>query len=363
MRRPCRRSNSSVNVYCSSGNAPGRSTTLRTSSATSAGSNVMPSGSAGPDDRALELGGGHRRDHLGALAQQLAEPTMPQWSVVEVGPQRCNDTDATVLIGDGADQHRQEPTDRLGFDLREQLLELVDDEQQLRPVARQDAADRPLQPALAAQLLEQRRRRVDGDAEQRRLELFERVRCRRHLDREPRARRRRGPWRIAGSSPALTTLDLPLPLGPTTAMNRPRVPGSPRRLISRSTSRSRPWKSAASAASKARRPLYGLSISTSRSDGIGRIASAEPSERRVEIADERADVCVALCRIDIGRAVDDAQRPRQHSARSAPAPPRTPRPQMSDAAVTSRWRGRHRRRSRSPTGRRCPRHRRGCSPG
>ena len=32
------------------------------------------------------------------------------------------------------------------------------------------------------------------------------------------------PRRIAGSSPAFTALDLPLPLGPTTAMNRPRVP-------------------------------------------------------------------------------------------------------------------------------------------
>ena len=59
------------------------------------------------------------------------------------------------------------------------------------------------------------------------------------------------PRRSAGISPARTTDDLPLPLGPTTA--RKRV--SPSRSSSCSTSASRPKKSAASASSNARRPL------------------------------------------------------------------------------------------------------------
>ena len=59
----------------------------------------------------------------------------------------------------------------------------------------------------------------------------------------------------AGMRPARTTLDLPLPLGPTTAMKRPRMPGSPSRARSRWTSRSRPKKSASSAAANARNPL------------------------------------------------------------------------------------------------------------
>ena len=62
------------------------------------------------------------------------------------------------------------------------------------------------------------------------------------------------PRRIAGRSPARTTDDLPLPLGPTTARNRV----VPRRFTSCSRSSSRPKKSSASASSNARNPLYGF---------------------------------------------------------------------------------------------------------
>ena len=66
------------------------------------------------------------------------------------------------------------------------------------------------------------------------------------------------PCRIAGSSPALTALDLPLPLGPTTAMNRPPRAAEPEAATSRSTRRYATEEVDASTASNARSPLYGF---------------------------------------------------------------------------------------------------------
>ena len=40
------------------------------------------------DDRSLDLLGRHRRDHLGALAQEFAESAMLQRPIVEIGAQR-----------------------------------------------------------------------------------------------------------------------------------------------------------------------------------------------------------------------------------------------------------------------------------
>ena len=45
-------------------------------------------------DRGLQLVDRHRRDHLGAVAEQLAEAAVPQRPVVEVGAQRDDDADA-----------------------------------------------------------------------------------------------------------------------------------------------------------------------------------------------------------------------------------------------------------------------------
>ena len=100
------------------------------------------------------------------------------------------------------------------------------------------------------------------------------------------------PRRIAGSSPAFTALDLPLPLGPTTAMKRPRVPLRPRRAISRSTSRSRPKKSTASTASNASQSLVRVV------DRRPRLERRRPwcrvaAERLVQIVDQVADALVA----------------------------------------------------------------------
>jgi hypothetical protein len=56
----------------------------------------------------------------------------------------------------------------------------------LRTVVGQHAVDRTLQTLVAGELLEQRKWGIDGDAEERVLELLERMGCRGHLDREPR---------------------------------------------------------------------------------------------------------------------------------------------------------------------------------
>ena len=122
-------------------------------------------------DRALQLERAHRGDDFGAVAEQLTETAVLQWTVVEVGAQRGDDADPTLVVGDGAHQADEEAIRRRRVDLGEQLLELVDHEQQLRAVVRQHAVERALQPVLARQLLEQRGRRIDGDAEQRILEL------------------------------------------------------------------------------------------------------------------------------------------------------------------------------------------------
>ncbi len=126
------------------------------------------------------------------------------------------------------------------------------------------------------------------------------------------------PFANAGSSPARTTLDLPLPLGPTTATKRPRMPGAPRRAMSRSTSRSRPKNSPASAGPNARSPLYGFSISVSSSNG-----DRGDAERVGQRLPERRHVRVPPCRIGGGGPVEH-RRARLVPVR--PEPARTRRP-------------------------------------
>ena len=82
-------------------------------------------------DRRLELLDRHRRDHLGAVAEQFAEAAMAQGAIVEVGPQGDDDPGPAVRRGDELDELVDEATRRLLVDLREQLLELVDHQEQL----------------------------------------------------------------------------------------------------------------------------------------------------------------------------------------------------------------------------------------
>ena len=117
----------------------------------------------------------------------------------------------------------------------------------------------------------------------------------------------RTPPARAGSSPARSTDDLPLPDGPTTASN-----GAPtRRATSSATSRSRPKKYSASAASNVARPLYGQ---TAGRDGVlavgadqaGALASRlQLDDAAGELLLERAGLAAAGRRAP-GRRVDAA---------------------------------------------------------
>ena len=85
----------------------------------------------------------------------------------------------------------------------------------------------------------------------------------------------RTPPASAGSSPALTTDDLPLPDGPTTANS-----DAPTRCATSSaTSSSRPKKYSASSRSNAARPLYGQRIDAGAGWGSTR------SQRRLQLGD------------------------------------------------------------------------------
>jgi hypothetical protein len=146
----------------------------------------MPNCSAGHVIARSEVVCRHRCDDLGPVSEQFTEPAVLKWPVVEVGAKRDDDTDATLLVGDRTHQVGEETVRRRRVDLREQLFELVDQQQQLRTVMGQHAVDRPLQTMVVGELLEQREWRIDGDAQERVLELLERMAGRGHLDREPR---------------------------------------------------------------------------------------------------------------------------------------------------------------------------------
>ena len=72
-------------------------------------------------------------------------------------------------MGHRVGEFHEEPVAFVGVaGLREQLLELVDDEQEARVLVGQHTSDRPQQPTRLGQLLPQRRRRIDGHPQQRR---------------------------------------------------------------------------------------------------------------------------------------------------------------------------------------------------
>ena len=106
-------------------------------------------------DRMLQLGSGHRCDDLGPVTEQLTEISMLQWPIVEVGSQGDDDTNSALLVGDGAHQVGEEAVRRRRVHLCVQLLELVDQQQQLRTGFGQHPVDRTLQSLSAGELLEQ----------------------------------------------------------------------------------------------------------------------------------------------------------------------------------------------------------------
>ena len=122
----------------------------------------------------------HRRHRR---LEQLAEARIAQRSIEEVGPERHDDTHSvTVVARDG----RQAGEERLAHGLvgseSEQLFELIDDQQQVGVVIRQDVLGGSQQPAVVgAELGEQPGRAADRDAHQGGLQLLERIDPREHL--------------------------------------------------------------------------------------------------------------------------------------------------------------------------------------
>jgi hypothetical protein len=86
----------------------------------------------GPADRLFQLVRGKRRDRLAPGGEQLREPGIGEWSVVEVRAQRDDDPQPTLRIGNGHAQ-RLEKLASLALvpALGEHLLELIDDEHHL----------------------------------------------------------------------------------------------------------------------------------------------------------------------------------------------------------------------------------------
>ncbi len=112
---------------------------------------------------------------------------MPQWLVVEVGPQRGEDSNPGVSVGGGLSQCCQEGIRPGGGRLGEQFLELIDDHEEAGLLAGEQCGSGG-RDTLRCQTLQHARRRVDGNAEQCVLERLERMSARRHRHNEPSVR-------------------------------------------------------------------------------------------------------------------------------------------------------------------------------
>ncbi len=140
----------------------------------------------GRPDRQLELLRGQRRDRFGSPGEQLAEPWIDQWAIVEVRAERHDHPHAAVGV-DGRHAHRLEEAlalDRVSAH-REGLLELIHDQDQLG-VGREHAVHRFEQPSGAGRdqsvkSSDRLRRHTRHRADQ----LVRRMGAREHLRDEP----------------------------------------------------------------------------------------------------------------------------------------------------------------------------------
>ena len=85
-------------------------------------------------DHALELVARHGRERFGSSPHELTERVALQRAIVEVGPQGDHDPQAAVLIIDRGRQGLEKRTAGGRVRKGEQLLELVDDEEELRAI-------------------------------------------------------------------------------------------------------------------------------------------------------------------------------------------------------------------------------------
>ena len=139
--------------------------------------------------RKLVLRGRGDRDHPGP--QELPELRVAERVVEEVGAQRDENARTRAWVVGERGEAREEAAARLLVGRqREQLLELVDDEQQLAS-GRQDPLHDAADPELVArELLDEVVRPLHCDPEERGGELLEGIRAREHVGDEPRCRSR-----------------------------------------------------------------------------------------------------------------------------------------------------------------------------
>ncbi len=141
-------------------------------------------------DRSLELIGREWDHRFDARAEQFGEASVQQWPVVEVGSQRDDDTEAAVRVGGGGFEAVEEVRpDVLSFDQGEHLLELVDHEDELRPVGGEQSQHGAMQAVLVTfQLFDQAGRWIRRGPQQGRFQSVERVRAREHVRHMPPSR-------------------------------------------------------------------------------------------------------------------------------------------------------------------------------
>ena len=92
-----------------------------------------------------------RDDRFDAGLEQLRKPSVEQRAVVEVGPERDDDVDATARIRGGSlDAPEEMGPGCLVLHQREHFLELVDHEDELAPVRGEQSEDRTVETLLVA---------------------------------------------------------------------------------------------------------------------------------------------------------------------------------------------------------------------
>ena len=245
--RPSRCCQSSSRAAESSGRPPGSPATSPTSAETSRGSTRRAGPAGGQLDRPAQLVAAHRPDQDLVGGDRRGEFGVLGAAPVEVGAHREHDDRAPVGVGGALEQGVDE---RLALGLvatgDEDLLELVDEEHE--PLAVGQPLERigdPRRGILASGL---GHRSGEGSRQLRQRARAGAITTRRHRS-EPGTT----PSASAGSSPARTAEDLPLPDGPTTAS---RVEPT-RRATSSAVRRSRPKKYSACAASNGASPRKG----------------------------------------------------------------------------------------------------------
>src|SRR6266540_1046806 len=232
----------------------------------------------GTGDRALELLGCERDDELGARSQVFSEAGVRQRAVEDVRPERENDPQPAVRVRRRLTEHGEEarPVPSSARVKTSSNWSTTSSNRELSSGSNHSTASSS--PAPSCRSLSSRSRGGGAGASGRNAAVSS------AKGSEPgvvsainqRSDPVRPPTRRAGTRPARTTEDLPLPEGPTSARSRAPSPSSASRCRRRRTSCSRPKKSDASGSRNGRSPLYGFRVGTwsATRDGVARNAAA-----------------------------------------------------------------------------------------